>query len=548
MSQKSIFYGNMNGLADKINVKSNQTSKSTVVGLNTKAESINPLVPQTSKNITPTNAQQTITPDNGYNGITNATVEAVVTNLSASIVKSGEVVKIGTTSDDDSVLTLTGEYGGTNPTYLLNDEDSVSTFYFNTESDPDSFLSNLTYDPNTGACSFGVGYFYAVDLNSISPEYYGEYAIVWNDGTVVPIYSTVAVPSFGVTSAGWQVTSYTPSSSVTISMASMLPAFKNIVNYVVAQEEITFGIKKESISVSSNGVYVPTNGIVYSSVSVNVAGDQPQLNAPSSISFSQMNLRITDTTSNGGFTVGFKVFANGVEIPNSTPSIPYTVAKSGTTTTYNMSSYTDSSYPVPVVVKSVGTKFLDSNASNTADFYKYFTVNMYDDDATTLLKTQIVAYGSMPTYTPTKIGYSFDHWEDSNGNIVTAITSDTNLYATYTVGYYIAAGTYYFKTGLTQNIYTTMNIPLNFTWKRKTQPSVIRNGTALYYYVNFSTPSIYDNTAHDNNYRMATFVSTTWLPENFMYQEDGYYKITVTADTNCTQIQREQFDYFFGAI
>lgn len=59
----------------------------------------------------------------------------------------------------------------------------------------------------------------------------------------------------------------------------------------------------------------------------------------------------------------------------------------------------------------------------------YF-VKMYD--GTNLLNAEIVNGGDMPTYTPSKVGWSFNGWNDSNGNPVTAITEDINLFADYT--------------------------------------------------------------------------------------------------------------------
>lgn len=41
---------------------------------------------------------------------------------------------------------------------------------------------------------------------------------------------------------------------------------------------------------------------------------------------------------------------------------------------------------------------------------RYYTITFYDDDGTTVLATKSVAYGSTPSYTPTKSGYFFVGW------------------------------------------------------------------------------------------------------------------------------------------
>ena len=41
---------------------------------------------------------------------------------------------------------------------------------------------------------------------------------------------------------------------------------------------------------------------------------------------------------------------------------------------------------------------------------RYYTITFYDDDGTTVLKTQSLAYGAMPSFTPTKENYLFVEW------------------------------------------------------------------------------------------------------------------------------------------
>lgn len=41
---------------------------------------------------------------------------------------------------------------------------------------------------------------------------------------------------------------------------------------------------------------------------------------------------------------------------------------------------------------------------------RYYTITYLDSDGVTVLKTEQVAYGTVPSYTPTKEGYDFDKW------------------------------------------------------------------------------------------------------------------------------------------
>ncbi|MBQ7397223.1 MAG: InlB B-repeat-containing protein [Clostridia bacterium] len=60
-----------------------------------------------------------------------------------------------------------------------------------------------------------------------------------------------------------------------------------------------------------------------------------------------------------------------------------------------------------------------------ASAVRYYTVTYYDSDGETVLKTESLAYGSMPSYAPTHDEYNFDKWTPD----VAAVTGD----ASYTV-------------------------------------------------------------------------------------------------------------------
>lgn len=66
-----------------------------------------------TKTITPTTSQQTITPSQGKNGITEATIEAVTSSIDANII-AGNIKK------DVTILEVTGTYEGQQPSGTIN--------------------------------------------------------------------------------------------------------------------------------------------------------------------------------------------------------------------------------------------------------------------------------------------------------------------------------------------------------------------------------------------------------------------------------------------
>ena len=68
---------------------------------------------QTKTNIHPSTSSQTISYDVGYDGLNSVQFNAVVlANLAASNIKSGVTVKVGDSTDDDCVASVTGSYAG----------------------------------------------------------------------------------------------------------------------------------------------------------------------------------------------------------------------------------------------------------------------------------------------------------------------------------------------------------------------------------------------------------------------------------------------------
>lgn len=94
---------------------------------------------------------------------------------------------------------------------------------------------------------------------------------------------------------------------------------------------------------------------------------------------------------------------------------------------------------------------------------KYYTITWYDDDGATVLKTEQVAYGTVPRYAPSKPDYAFEGWTPEP----VAVTGD----ASYTAGWFVVSelaatsweniskisangtGANYFSVGDTKSVY-----------------------------------------------------------------------------------------------
>lgn len=213
------------------------------------------IVSQAAQTITPTSQDQTIQAGKYLSGA--QTIEGVVCeNLSPENIADGVTVKIGTATDDDSVALVVGTHQGgggyTKPSYLISDGDTISDLYFNIfipEQILDYALSQLTYeyDPvsqiNVCLIGFsdpqiaGLNNLYAIDLSALGLQ--NEYALVWNDGTITPIYLTTDVPNWG--NKGWQLASLTLSTAVTVDEAFINQTIKPYLDNVITKEQISFG-------------------------------------------------------------------------------------------------------------------------------------------------------------------------------------------------------------------------------------------------------------------------------------------------------------------
>ncbi len=257
-----------------------------------------------SQTVSPETVDVTVYPDPGYDGLSDVTVNAVTSDIDPNI--SEENIKYGVT-----ILGVTGtlEAGGDLPDYLVQDGDTVSTLYFNTElSDAfiKPFLASLSYgspEPSTGVsyCYLGPGNLSAADLTGAG--YTGEYALVWadiNDPAV--IYSTVASSAYGVFTAGWQMTSFSPAHPFTADLSYANRSILAVKDYVIAKQSVAFGSHGGSGGGKAHTFAVP---VLNGSYTYNGAAQTPSFTG----FYSDFMTRTGDTSAThaGGYSVTFSL-------------------------------------------------------------------------------------------------------------------------------------------------------------------------------------------------------------------------------------------------
>ncbi len=133
---------------------------------------------QVKTNISPSASSQTIEPDSGYDGLSSIQVNAVTTtNLSAENIKSGVVVKIGDSTDDDCVASITGSYTGGSASIgtktATNSDNTATSLSFSSLSGmPKAFFLRCT-SQLTRSSSYS--YYYVVSMRYNGTNTTGNY-------------------------------------------------------------------------------------------------------------------------------------------------------------------------------------------------------------------------------------------------------------------------------------------------------------------------------------------------------------------------------------
>ena len=201
-----------------------------------------------SKTVTPTTSAQIITADDGYDALSDVTVNAIKTETKSitpttSVQKvtptSGSYltqVSVGAISTETKSITSNGTYNPTSGKYFSSVTVNIPAEEFNTQS------KTVTPTESTQTISPDNGYdgLSSVTVNPISSTYVGS-----------------GVPTKGATTI-------TPNSNSQTAISSGTYATGNIT---------VSSVPTETKSITANGTYTPSNGKYFSSVSVSVVGD-----------------------------------------------------------------------------------------------------------------------------------------------------------------------------------------------------------------------------------------------------------------------------------
>jgi len=225
-----------------------------------------------------------------------------------------------------------------------------------------------------------------------------------------------------VNALGAEITGEMPAATVT--------AQADILGSTLVDGGARLAIQVRSRAILSTPGYVSQGDTAIETLYVRAqgGGDQPQLHKPT-VSVSGNVLTITDDPDNGDFVGWYKVYADGMYLGDSEDG------------SYDLSEITEPT--AQITARACADHFVDSQMSDAATWLQKYTVQMYDGE--TFLQSEQVYYGNMPTYTPTKSGWRFVGWKDSNNHRVRAITEDCSLYAIWDDSRTIRAGTYYLK-------------------------------------------------------------------------------------------------------
>jgi len=549
-TNKTIFETKMNALADSINTKAGLTGKKDLDEMKDAVDGI--VVPSGNQDITTldeydVSAKATarisaterakIIPGNIVTGqtILGVSGSAVVpsgnqdvTTLSEYDVTAKATARVSATErakiiaenikKDVTILGITGTYegsggGGTKPAYLISDGDTVSAFYFNTAYSLATFLSGLTYDQTDPTYGFSYaylsfGYLIAIDLSSITGAGLTGYVLFWGDpdGPEV-IYSTTTfdlsavMPGMVVTTAGWQVTSLTPESSVTVDFDLSNAGFVAIVDNVVAQEAIAFGStgggKAHTFQIPTvSGTYTYTG----SSQTVSITGYYSDFMTKSGTS---------SATSAGNYTVTISL--------TDTTNCQWS---DGTTTAKTLNwSIAKAALPKPTL--SEGAITLSASQPSAT-----FTVSRAGNgtvSATSSNPSRIVASVSGTTVTLT----ASDTSTDASANIVVTVAEGTN-YLAYTAQDVVCVAS--IETAITKTTAfitvtaASTQVPILYKMDASGKTMVIDwgDGNSDTYSSNLTTYNLRNHTyANAGSYRI-TFTPTagaTWTP-------GAYYKKT----------------------
>ena len=206
------------------------------------------------KTVTPTESTQTVSPDNGYNGLSSVTINPISSTYIGSAVPTKGATTITPNSNSQTAIS--------SGTYATGEVKVAAV-----PSETKKITANGTYTPSNGK------YFSSVEVAIVGDT------PVYQDKTVNPTTSIQTV----LPDEGYDALSQVRVNAISVEQKSATPkaTAQNIMpssgSYLT---KVTIdAVPTETKSVTENGTYVPTSGKWFSSVSVNVptGGGTPTL-------------------------------------------------------------------------------------------------------------------------------------------------------------------------------------------------------------------------------------------------------------------------------
>lgn len=174
------------------------------------------------------------------------------------------------------------------------------------------------------------------------------------------------------------------------------------------------------LSIAENGTYTAPAGVDgYNPIVVDVAGSSAELRYVTFLSY------------DGSFEYGKKAVAVGDDCADPIARGIFAKPTRESDAQYNYTFYGWATTPNGAA-DSNALKAVNEDRTVYANFsaaVRYYTITYYDSDGATVLKTESLAYGVMPSasYVPEKDGYKFNGWTTE----LKTVTSDEAYYATW---------------------------------------------------------------------------------------------------------------------
>ena len=189
-------------------------------------------------------------------------------------------------------------------------------------------------------------------------------------------------------------------------------------NVVIAHS----GAVLEPLEVTENGIYTPSNGVDgFNSVTVNVG-------ASGSVGSDDLKY-VTFKSYDGSVEYGKKAVAKGDDCADPIARGVFTTPTREADAQYTYTFYGWATEPNGGADAN-WNKSIEADKTVYANFSKAvrsYTITFYDEDGTTVLKTQSLAYGTTPSYTPTKAGAVFSGWSPA----LATVTGDASYTASW---------------------------------------------------------------------------------------------------------------------